>query len=63
VNTCMAILFLKLASPPVITDPQRRGPPEGPITGDRKGPVTGERQNPEAEQEPKGEAEDEAEDE
>jgi hypothetical protein len=47
VNYCMAILFLKKASLPVITDPRRRQPkpnapaPE-PAPEPEKGPVTGE---------------------
>jgi hypothetical protein len=46
VNDCLAILFLKKASMPVITDPRRRQPQPDPITPDPdkpKDPVTGDK--------------------
>ena len=47
INTAMAILFLKKAAPPVISDPRVREPrtPPGPVTGEPKqkprNPATG----------------------
>ncbi len=45
INTAMAVLFLKRASPPVFTDPKRRAP-EGETPDEPRRPVTGPPEKP-----------------